>query len=173
MKSKIFPAATVNANITPEYLGVGYIIGIRNSGLLVAGGVLAWLGMIPLLATLVPEPQIALQLNKLGYLKDLAVNGAYGWDVSTQSFSQLNRAIYFAYVRQIGAGMVAAGGFITLLKTIPTIISAFKGALVSMRNKDSQAQTQRIDQDLPISVVIFGSLALILIVAFLPFIPGN
>lgn len=50
MKSKIFPAATVNANITPEYLGVGYIIGIRNSGLLVAGGVLAWLGMIPLLA---------------------------------------------------------------------------------------------------------------------------
>lgn len=173
MKSKIFPAATVNANITPEYLGVGYIIGIRNSGLLVAGGVLAWLGMIPLLATLVPEPQIALQLVKLGYLKDLALNGAYGWDATTQSFSQLNRALYFAYVRQIGAGMVAAGGFITLLKTIPTIISAFKGALGSMRNKDSQAQTQRIDQDLPISVVIFGSLALILIVAFLPFIPGE
>jgi uncharacterized oligopeptide transporter (OPT) family protein len=52
MKSKIFPAATVNADVTPEYLGVGYILGVRYAGLLVAGGVLAWLGLIPTRLTL-------------------------------------------------------------------------------------------------------------------------
>jgi putative OPT family oligopeptide transporter len=66
-KSKIFPAATVNADVTPEYMGVGYILGLKNSGLLVAGGVLAWLGLIPLLASLVPGDAIAVQLTKLGY----------------------------------------------------------------------------------------------------------
>lgn len=173
MKSKVFPAATVNANITPEYLGVGYILGIRNSGLLVAGGVMAWLGLIPLLASLVPADSIALQLNKLGYLQDVTKNGAYGWDAVSHTFAQLNRAVYYAYVRQIGAGMVAAGGFITLIKTIPTIVSAFKGALLSMRNKDTATQTRRVDKDLPLSVVIVGSLSLIVIVAVLPFIPGE
>lgn len=173
MKSKVFPAATVNADITPEYLGVGYILGIRNGGLLVAGGVMAWLGLIPLLATLVPADAIAGQLVKLGYLKDIAAKGAYGWDPATHEFAQLNRAIYFAYVRQIGAGMVAAGGFITLLKTIPTIISAFKGAVASMKDGVGEGGVKRTENDLPLTVVIGGCLALIAIVAALPFIPGS
>ncbi|HZR10357.1 MAG TPA: OPT/YSL family transporter, partial [Myxococcales bacterium] len=100
--SRVFPAATVNAAITPEYMGVGYIIGPRIAGVLVSGGVLAWLGIIPLIASLVPGDVIATQLVKLGYLADVARAGAYGWDPATHSFAQLNRAIYFAYVRQIG-----------------------------------------------------------------------
>src|SRR5437868_9996362 len=101
--SRVFPAATVNGSITPEYLGVGYIIGPRIAGVLVAGGVLAWLGIIPLIASLVPGDVIANQLVKLGYLASTARSGAYGWDPATHSFAQLNRSIYFAYVRQVGA----------------------------------------------------------------------
>src|SRR5262249_9640919 len=100
--SRIFPAATVNASITPEYLGVGDISGPRIAGVLVAGGVLAWVALIPLLASLVPPQVVAVQLHKLGYLPDLLRPGRYGWNPVTHTFSELNNAIYFAYVRQIG-----------------------------------------------------------------------
>ncbi len=169
MKSKIFPAATVNGDITPEYMGVGYILGIRNAGLLVAGGVMAWLGFIPLLATLVPGSIIAMQLGKLGYVPTA---GKFGYDANTGEFVRLNIAVYFAYIRQIGAGAVAAGGFITLVKTIPTIVAAFKGALGSMKG-GAAGGTKRTENDLPISVVIGGALGLIAIVALLPFFPGD
>ena len=76
--NKIFPSATVNGEITPEYMGVGYIIGPKIAGVLVAGGVVAWLGLIPLLASLVPPATIAEQLVKLGYLKDLLTAGGPG-----------------------------------------------------------------------------------------------
>jgi putative OPT family oligopeptide transporter len=173
VKSKIFPAATVNADITPEYLGVGYILGVRYAGLLVAGGVLAWLALIPLLASLVPETAIAEQLLKLGYKPE-----RYGWDAATSSFSALNTAIYFAYVRQIGAGAVAAGGFITLIKSMPTIVAAFKGSLGSLgeaqgKGKGKGEGARRTERDLPMSVVVIGSLGLVLVVAALPFIPGE
>src|SRR5437762_4133702 len=172
--SRIFPAATVNASITPEYLGVGYIIGPRIAGVLVSGGVLAWVGIIPLIASLVPTETIAAQLVKLGYLTDLAKPGAYGWNPATHAFAELNRAIYYAYVRQIGAGAVAAGGFITLLKTLPTIVSSFTGSLASLRGGiGAAASTRRTEQDLPLTVVIVGSIGLVAILAFLPFIPGT
>jgi putative OPT family oligopeptide transporter len=163
--SRVFPAATINGAITPEYLGVGYIIGPRIAGVLVAGGVLAWLGIIPLIAALVPGATIAGQLVKLA--------GAYGWNPATQTFTALNEAIYRAYVRQIGAGAVAAGGFITLLKTLPTIVSAFKGSLASLRGGDAEASTARTSRDLPIGAVIGGSLGLVVVLALLPFIPGT
>jgi len=171
--SRIFPAATVNASITPEYLGVGYIIGPRIAGVLVSGGVLAWLGIIPLIASLVPTVTIATQLVKLGYLSDLAKPGNYGWNPATHTFAELNRAIYYAYVRQIGAGAVAAGGFITLLKTLPTIVSSFKGSLASLRGGAGAASAKRTERDLPLGVTALGSLALVGIMAVLPFLPGN
>lgn len=172
--SKIFPAATVNAAITPEYLGVGYIIGPRIAGVLVAGGVLAWLGIIPLIASLVPGHTIAVQLAKLGYLDDVARPGAFGWNPAAQNFGeQLSRAIYFAYVRQIGAGAVACGGFITLLKTLPTIVSSFRGSVASLRGGGGKATSARTSRDLPVGLVVAGSLALVFIIAFLPFLPGT
>jgi len=172
--SRIFPAATVNAAITPEYMGVGYIIGPRIAGVLVAGGVLGWLGIIPLIASLVPETTIADQLVKLGYLADIARPGVYGWDPGTHHFAALNQAIYRAYVRQIGAGAVAAGGFITLLKTLPTIIAAFRGSVASLRGgAAAEASTARTSRDLPIGVVLVGSLALALVISVLPFLPGT
>ncbi len=171
--SRIFPAATVNASITPEYLGVGYIIGPRIAGVLVAGGVLGWLGLIPLLASLVPQAVIAVQLNKLGYLPDLLRPGRFGWNPTTHTFGELNTAIYFAYVRQIGAGAVAAGGFMTLLKTLPTIISSFQSSVAALKAGRAGVSTRRTENDLPLTVTVGGSILLALIIAVLPFIPGT
>lgn len=173
-KNRFFPSARISGEITPEYLGVGYIIGPKIGGVLVAGGVFAWLAAIPLLATLVPADIIALQQVKLGYLGSLAENGGKGgWDAATHSFSDYSAAIYYAYIRQIGAGAVAAGGFITLIKTIPTIISSFRGSLGSIKSAGEQVEVKRTEKDLNIKVVLFGSIALVLLMAFLPQIPGN
>ena len=172
--NKYFPSATVNATITPEYMGVGYIIGPKIAGVLVAGGVLGWLGLIPLLASLVPAPTIAEQLVKLGYLASAASSGGPGgWDPATQTFSNTAVAVYRAYVRQIGAGAVAAGGFITLLKTLPTIIASFKASVASLKERKAGAAVLRTENDLSFVTVIVGSIGLVLIMAFLPMIPGD
>jgi OPT family oligopeptide transporter len=172
--NRYLPSAQVSAEITPEYMGVGYIIGPKIAGVLVAGGVLAWLGLIPLLATLIDPLRAATQLVKLGLLTDLTTaGGSVGWDPVSRTFSDYPLAIYQAYVKQIGAGAVAAGGFITLLKTIPTIVSSFKDSVGSLKEGEIVAETKRTDRDLSLKVVGLGSLALILLVAFLPQIPGD
>jgi putative OPT family oligopeptide transporter len=164
----------VNGEITPEYLGVGYIIGPKIAGVLCAGGVLAWVGLIPLLSSIVPAATIADQLVKLGYLKDLMTAGGPGaWDPATQSFGDASTAIYRAYIRQIGAGAVAAGGFITLIKTIPTIISSFKGSIASLKNRKAGVSVARTENDLSFLTVIGGSIALVVLIAILPMIPGD
>ncbi|MFX8879534.1 hypothetical protein ABTM72_19280, partial [Acinetobacter baumannii] len=76
--NKFFPSAKVSGEITPEYMGVGYIIGPKIAGVLVAGGVLSWLVFIPLLSSLVPGDIIAAQLVKLGYLADITKAGGKG-----------------------------------------------------------------------------------------------
>ncbi len=175
LSNKYFPAAKVSGEITPEYLGVGYIIGPKIAGSLVAGGVLSWLVLHPLLATVIPDQNIiASQLVKLGYLHDLNTAGGPGnWNPAAHHFADTSDAIYRAYVRQVGAGAVAAGGFITLLKTIPTIIASFKESISSFTNKSNEEVVLRTDKDLPISVVLIGSIALILLMAFIPMIPGD
>jgi len=172
--NRFFPSATVNGEITPEYMGVGYIIGPRIAGILVAGGVLAWLGLIPLLASLVPADVIAEQLIKLGYLKDMVTSGGPGnWNPQLHTFASYPEAIYRAYIRQIGAGAVAAGGLITLIKTFPTIISSFKGSVASLKNKSGAAKIIRTENDLSFVTVIAGSLGLVIIMILLPMIPGD
>lgn len=174
LANKYLPAATISGEITPEYMGVGYIIGPKISGVLVAGGVLAWLGLMPLLGTLVPPETIAGQLVKLGYLKSiLTPGGSGGWDPAAQTFSDASSAIYRAYVRQIGAGAVAAGGFITLLKTLPTIVASFKESLGALNNRNQAEVVSRTENDLSLKIVLYGSLALIVLMSVLPMIPGD
>jgi OPT family oligopeptide transporter len=174
-KNKYFPSARISGEITPEYLGVGYIIGPKIAGVLVAGGVLSWFVLIPLLATLVPPDITAAQLVKLGYLNSLASNGGPGgWDAVSHSFADSSAALYRAYIRQIGAGAVAAGGFITLFKTIPTIISSFRGSIGSLKDKSLNGlAVKRTDRDLSLRVVGIGSLAMIILISVLPQIPGE
>jgi OPT family oligopeptide transporter len=177
---KIFPSARVSGEITPEYMGVGYIIGPKIAGVLVAGGVLSWFVLIPLLSSLISADVIAAQLYKLGYITDLAKAGpgnAGSWDPVTHDFADWSSAIYRAYIRQIGAGAVAAGGFIMLIKTIPTIISSFRGSVGSLK-KDGikgDAHVPRTERDLSMKVVGIGSLILLLVIALMPntLIPGS
>lgn len=175
--NKFFPSAKISGEITPEYLGVGYIIGPRIAGVLVAGGVLSWLVLIPLLSSIVPADTIALQLVKLGYLADVAKDGGKGgWNAATHTFADYPAAIYYAFVRQIGAGAVAAGGIITLFKTIPTIIKSIKGSMGSIKNKSAETannEVLRTEKDLSLKVVGLGSLALIALIAILPQVPGD
>jgi OPT family oligopeptide transporter len=174
--NKFFPSAKVSGEITPEYMGVGYIIGPRIAGVLVAGSVLSWLVFIPLLSSLVPADVIARQLMKLGYLADVAkAGGKGGWDPVTHTFADYASAVYYAFVRQVGAGAVAAGGIITLFKTIPTIIKSVKGSLGSLKaEKEADApKILRTEKDLSLKLVGFGSLALVALIAFLPQVPGD
>ena len=178
---RFFPSAKVSGEITPEYMGVGYIIGPKIAGVLVAGGVLSWFVFTPLLASLLNDNGaiIAAQLAKLGYLKDVnTAGGPGGWNPATQGFDDWSTAIYRAYIRQIGAGAVAAGGFITLIKTIPTIISSFKGSIGSLKKGsglEADTVVPRTERDLSMKVVGIGSLILLLVIALLPntLIPGS
>ncbi|GAB4035585.1 OPT family oligopeptide transporter [Spirosoma gilvum] len=180
--NRYFPSAQVAGEITPEYLGVGYIIGFRISAVLVGGGILAWLGLIPLLASVVPGDTIALQLQKLGYLANLqTAGGPGGWNPATHSFNDTAVAIYRAYIRQIGAGAVTAGGFMTLIKTIPTIISSFRqsfsrSSVTAMEQEENMSEsnrTVRTEQDLNVRIVVIGSIALAALMVVLPQIPGD
>jgi OPT family oligopeptide transporter len=171
--NKFWPSATINGEITPEYLGVGYIIGARISGVLVAGSVLAWWVFIPLLSNLVSPEVIAIQLVKLGYLTDLGAAGGKGsWDPVTKTFANPAPALYFAYIRQIGAGCVAAGGFITLMKTMPTIVKSFSESLQSLKEK-GETSILRTERDLSFRVVLIGCAALLVAMLLIPNIPGD
>src|SRR5262249_53052120 len=155
-----------------EYLGVGYIIGPRIAGILVAGGVLAWLGLIPLITVLTPPDRIAAQLVKLGYLASVATpGGPGGWNPAAHAFADSAAAVSRASVRQIGAGAVAAGGFITLIKTLPTIVSSFRESIAALRRRDAGGGTSaRTERDLPITFVLGGSVVLVVVMAMLPFV---
>ncbi|MGB3131731.1 MAG: OPT/YSL family transporter [Saprospiraceae bacterium] len=170
--NKFFPSAVVASEITPEYLGVGYIIGPRIAGVLVAGGVMASLGLIPLLSYLVNPDIIADQLAKLNLLDKTQASARFGWDPVTHTMTNTAEAVYRAYIRQIGAGAVAAGGFITLIKTIPTIISSFKESMGSMKEK-SLGPAIRTENDLSFKTVLIGSLILVVLLGILPQIPGD
>jgi OPT family oligopeptide transporter len=171
--NKIYPSAQISADITPEYMGLGYIIGPRIAGVLFAGSVLSWLVLHPLVASLIDPAVIARQQVKLGFLKDIGTAGGYGsWDPVTKTFADPASAIYRAYVRLIGAGAVAMGGLITLIKTIPTIVSSFRESIGSVKatGGDSRLRTER---DLSLKVVVFGSVGLVILIACLTIIPGD
>jgi OPT family oligopeptide transporter len=174
--NKFFPSAKVSGEITPEYMGVGYIIGPKIGGVLVAGGVLSWLVFIPLMSSLVPPDVIAIQLVKLGYLADITKAGGKGtWDPITHQFADYSAAVYYAFIRQIGAGTVAAGGIITLIKTIPTIVKSVKGSVASLKTDSGAGAPSilRTEKDLSLKWVGWGSLGLILLITVLPQVPGD
>ena len=156
-KTSAFPNAQVSAEITPEYLGVGYIIGPKIAGNLVAGGVLAYLVLIPLVFIVGENLPASLR------------PGVGDTLIRDMSPSQLRAG----YVRYIGAGAVAAAGLITLIRTLPTIVSAFKESFGALRDLTAGKVVSRTERDIPITWVIGGSLALVLIVALLPQLPGT
>jgi len=158
--SSVYPNATLNSEITPEYLGVGYIIGPRIAAEMFSGGVLSWLVLIPLISLFVPADRIAADLHALGF--------GDAWIASHDPAEQ----IYRAYIRYIGAGAVACAGLMTLIRSLPTIVNSFRDSVRDLR-KGGAATAKRTDRDMPITVVLVGAAALVLIVAVLPNFPGT
>jgi putative OPT family oligopeptide transporter len=154
-----YPAATLDVAVTPEYLGLGYIIGPRIASELFSGGLLAWMALIPLIAIFVPESRVVEDLHKLGFSDAWMAGNSYAnW-------------IYRAYIRYIGAGAVACAGVMTLIKTLPTIVNAFRESVKSFGGGGEAQSQKRTERDLGIGVVLFGSLAIVVILAILPNFP--
>ncbi|GAA4301798.1 OPT family oligopeptide transporter [Compostibacter hankyongensis] len=152
------PNGTVNGEITPELLGVGYIIGPRIAGIMVAGGVLSALVLTPLITLLgdsLTQP----------FLPE-----------KTKLISQMSPdEIWSQYIRYIGAGAVTFGGIVTLVKTLPTIVSAFRDSLRDFRERrrETEEEAHRTEKDIPMIWVLLGSLALIIFMTVIPSIPTN
>ena len=164
-----FPNATLNVDISPEYMGVGYVIGPRIAGTMFAGGVLSWLVLLPLLTILgnyiaVPFPPIH---------PNYANNPATGlpFKISEMSAAQL----WSAYIRYIGAGAVLAAGLITLGRTLPTIIASAREGLKDFSSGAGNVARVRTERDIPTMVVLGGSALLAIFLAVAPKMPtqGN
>jgi putative OPT family oligopeptide transporter len=164
-----FPNATLNIDISPEYMGVGYVIGPRIAGIMFAGGVLSWLMLLPLLTIFgqyitVPFPPIH---------PNYALNPATGMPflISEMGPGQ----IWSAYIRYIGAGAVLAAGLITLARTLPTIVASAREGLKDFGAGAGAGGRLRTERDIPMTWVLGGSLLLAIFLAVAPKMPmqGN
>jgi len=150
------PGASFRAEITSEYLGVGYIIGPKIAGTIFAGGVFSWLVMMPAIKFFGEATTAPLYPSTL--------------PISAMTPSQL----WESYIRPMGAGAVAAAGLITLLKTMPTIIGALRSGMKDVRAQQSGEETAvtRTSRDLPMRWVLIGSAAIMVAMwLFLTFMP--
>jgi putative OPT family oligopeptide transporter len=145
-RPKWFPGASFRANITSEYLGVGYIIGSRVSGILFAGGIISWFVIMP----------------AIKFYGQLSGNvPIYPSTIPIPLMSPDD--IWKSYIRPMGAGAVAAAGLITLLRTLPTIFSALRSGLKDVRAEGAGQSTSpnRIDRDVPMRTVVVGSIVIV------------
>ncbi|MBI3004151.1 MAG: oligopeptide transporter, OPT family [Ignavibacteriales bacterium] len=151
-----YHGASIKAEVTPEYLGVGYIIGPKVAGTIFAGGIFSWLLMMP-----------AIKFFG-GMLKEPLYPG-------TIPIAQMEPdQIWASYIRPMGAGAVAAAGLITLMRTMPTIINAIKSGVKDLRAEKTQhvESVSRVENDLPMNIVIIGSIVLVAFIwALLTFMP--
>lgn len=156
-RKSALPNGTVNGEITPELLGVGYIIGPSISGVMVAGGVLSWLVLIPLITFMGDYLTVPLLPEKVKLISDMSAD-----------------EIWSKYIRYIGAGAVTFGGVMTLIKTLPTIVSAFRDSFKDLKNQKNNAEAKtRTEKDMPLIWVVAGSLFLIVFMAVMPGLPVN
>ncbi len=153
---KGYRGAGFGADVLPALLGVGYICGPRVASYLLAGGMVAWLVLMPLIVLfggdviLYPATQTVWEV--------FASDGAWG--------------IWRTYIRYIGAGAVAAGGIISLIKSFPLIIRTFVQA-VSGYGGGKNGQEDRLSRDLPMKAVWIGVLVMALVIWLVPIIPVN
>jgi putative OPT family oligopeptide transporter len=141
-------------------MGVGYVIGPRIAGVMFAGGVLSWLVLLPLLSIMgnymtVPFPPVP----------------ASGLRIDQMTPNQL----WSAYIRYTGAGAVLAAGLITLARTIPTIVSSFRDSMKDFSARGGASARARTERDIPMTVVLIGTVLLAIFLAIAPGLPtqGN
>src|SRR5699024_5858807 len=144
-----FKNAAIGMDTLPAMLGVGYIIGPRIAGIMFAGGVLGWLGIIPLIS----------------FIGDIAAEPIYPGEVPISEMGFHD--IWDNYLRYIGAGAVAFGGIMGLIKTTPTIVSSFVGSLKGFSEAGS-GEDLRTDKDISMSTI---GILLLLFIGILFFYP--
>ncbi len=156
-RNSSLPNATVMGEITPELLGVGYIIGPKIAGIMVAGGVLSWLVLIPLI-TLIGDNLTTVFAPATKLVSEMGPN-----------------EIWSNYIRYIGAGSVTFGGIVTLVRSFPTIINAFKDSFKDFRDNKSNntVEKNRTEKDIPLIFVLLGSVILVILMVVIPSIPTN
>ena len=151
---KFLKKGQIGLDSYPALLGVGFIIGPRIAALMLAGGALAWLGLIPLIATIgehLPAPLYP----------------------STVPIADMEPGdIWNRYIRYIGAGAVALGGIVSLVKAMPTVIRSFKASMKGFRLKvnPDEPRTQR---DLPGSLVVGGAVVVAMLIWMMPSLKLN
>ena len=150
-------AGEIGTQIYPAVMSVGYICGARISSFMFAGGVLSWLVLIPLIVLFgensVLYPSVDATVGEI-----YAASGAAG--------------IWSSYIRYIGAGALAAGGIISLIKSLPLIIRTFSGAMKSMSGAGA-ANSERTSRDLNIKIILIAIAVLTLVIWLVPVIPVN
>ena len=148
-------AGTIGTQIYPAVMSVGYICGARISSYMFAGGILSWMVLIPLIVlfggSAVLYPESARTVAEV-----FAEDGAYG--------------IWGSYIKYIGAGALAAGGIISLIKSLPLIIKTFTGALKSMTGA-GKTSGLRTDKDINFVIVLIAIAVLTIAVWLIPAIP--
>ncbi len=147
---------TIGTQIYPAVMSVGYICGARISSYMFAGGLLSWMVLIPLIVLFGENSVLYPGTAPIGEM--FAEGGA--------------SAIWSSYVRYIGAGALAAGGIISLIKSLPLIVTTFTGAVKSMKGAGA-ASTERTARDMNMKVVLIVIAVLTLLIWLVPAIPVN
>lgn len=149
-----YQGTMIGINTVASLMGVGFIVGTKTSILMFGGSVVAWLALIPLIKFLGAEMTTPLFPSTI----PIAEMGAFD--------------VWSSYIRYIGAGAVATGGFISLVKSLPTLISSFKQAITGMR-KDTTQTVSRMDLEAPLTWVIAAAVLGFLLTWFVPVIGGG
>ncbi|HZM91650.1 MAG TPA: oligopeptide transporter, OPT family [Blastocatellia bacterium] len=146
-----FKAGSISVEVNPALLGVGYIIGPRIASIMCAGGVLAYLVLIPL-------------------IKFFGEGMTAALPPGSKPISQMSpNDIRSAYVLYIGAGAVAAGGIISLARSLPTIWHGLKGGISDFRaGQAALSAAPRTDQDMSMKVVVGGIIVLLAMIMIFP-----
>ncbi|MCR5668637.1 MAG: oligopeptide transporter, OPT family [Lachnospiraceae bacterium] len=146
----------LSAEVYPALLGVGYICGPKIASFMFAGGILGWFVLIPAIVTFGGDSILYPGTDTIANLYADPEGGA--------------SAIWASYIRYIGAGAVATGGIISLIKSLPTIVTTFRDSMRDLKG-GAVASNKRTDQDLSMKVVIPMVVVCILAIWLFPDIP--
>ena len=154
---KSYAGSQIGIQVLPSLAGVGFICGPKISSYMLAGGTLSWFVLMPAIALFGGDATIYPGTDPISTI--LATDGPSG--------------LWSNYIKYIGAGAVAAGGVISLIKTFPLIVRTFKQAMASMSKKHAQKNALRTQQDLPMSFLLVIILAIVILIWLIPTFPVN
>ncbi len=146
----------IGMEVYPALLGVGYIVGPKIASYMFTGSLIGWMVIIPLICLFGPDTWMYPAAEGTTIAQLYANGGA--------------SAIWSTYVKYIGAGAIATGGIISLIKSLPLIVTTFRDSMKSMKGSKNTS-TERTAQDLPMQFILLGVIAMVFIIWVVPAIP--